>query len=359
MFLTSTNLVHYLVASGYRSRADVVHAPLAIGEIDGLHRSFRVAGDPGKGLFVKQLKSTDPLSIASLQREASCYRLAWSDSSLSDWQRLLPRLVAYDPDRHVVVVQLIDDAEDWIQYHRRVGAFPGELGDLLGTGLGEFHASSAGLVRGSETGIEHDAPWIFQFHVRDHDNDSPAIRELARRVRQDASLSRQLAGLAERWLPASLIHGDLKWSNCLVSPNSDGTPRLHLADWELAGWGDRLWDVAGGMAGYLSEPLLSRDLYVEEGIQESWAAEGETGAAAAMRRVWDGYGRSARLDPDAATANAAHCLQFVGARLLLTIVEHHQHAERLEPRFGPLLETAQWLLGETPAAVARLLAGDR
>src|SRR5262249_34706490 len=97
MFLTQTNVVHYLLSRAVVTTGDVVDGDLGILEARRRNRNFRVIRKPGDGLFVKQIPSLVPETVMSLQREATCYRLTTSIASLAALRRYAPELVDYDP----------------------------------------------------------------------------------------------------------------------------------------------------------------------------------------------------------------------------------------------------------------------
>ncbi len=357
MYLTSTNLVHYLLARGCATRHAVVHAPFSVFEIDGHHRSFRVVGGAGDGLFVKQLKSLDPASVACLRREACCYQFAWSDPALAPWQQHVPRLVCYDPVRHVVIVERIPDAEDFVQCHRRLQSFPLDLARLLATALANFHCSVRQATPVADDTFPIRVPWVFQFHRHGHAGDSPAVQKLAEAIRADDVLSRELESLQATWSTAELIHGDMKWGNCLVSPTANDAPRLHLVDWEMATWGDPLWDVAGALGGYLAEPLLKGDVY---GVTDFAVLDRNVRGrhlTGVIQAFWQTYWQDQAASPDVVTERALRCVRFLAAQLLVTIVERHQHADALSSTCDSVLDASRQLLSDPRRSAAWLFEG--
>lgn len=65
------------------------------------------------------------------------------------------------------------------------------------------------------------------------------------------ALAQAARGLRERWRASSMIHGDIKFDNVLVTGSGLGG-RSWLIDWELAGGGLPEWDVAGVLEGLLA-----------------------------------------------------------------------------------------------------------
>src|SRR5213076_3215200 len=82
-------------------------------------------------------------------------------------------------------------------------------------------------------------------------------------VRQYPEFPSALEALRTGWRSERLIHGDMKWDNCLVlgsgGPGQGPSPPLPLRviDWELADFGDGLWDVGGIFHSFLCSWLMS------------------------------------------------------------------------------------------------------
>lgn len=357
MYLTSTNLVHYLLACGYVSRHAVVHAPFSILEIDGHHRSFRVIGGTGEGLFIKQLRVQNERNIECLTREAACHQLANSDPKFAAWRALLPRLIKHDLERQAVVFERIADAEDLLHCQRRLGSFPLDLARLLGAALAAFHGAVAQVPLPSSSLFSTDPPWVLRFPESHDEVSSPAIQQLADIVANDRGMSRRLADLHAEWSPDRLIHGDLKWSNCLVSPLSDDQPQMHIVDWEMAGWGDPLWDVAGGLASYLVEAILSSGGGGREKPPSLDEPELLSLVHPPVRMAWRTYCQRVHISPAADSEQAVRCTRLMGASLLQAIFEYHQHSQELGDSCGALLEASRTLLREPLEMASSLLGG--
>ncbi|WP_273210976.1 phosphotransferase family protein [Runella zeae] len=70
-------------------------------------------------------------------------------------------------------------------------------------------------------------------------------------LQESPDLIKSLGALRKSWLerPQTLLHGDLKPSNILISTSSsEAAPILTLIDWEMALVGDPLWDIASFVA---------------------------------------------------------------------------------------------------------------
>ena len=73
--------------------------------------------------------------------------------------------------------------------------------------------------------------------------------------------------LRGEWRQDALIHGDMKWDNC-VMPRHDDPARaaegLKIVDWELADIGDGCWDVGAVFQAYLAHWILTMRIPAEQ-----------------------------------------------------------------------------------------------
>jgi aminoglycoside phosphotransferase (APT) family kinase protein len=142
-----------------------------------------------------------------------------------------------------------------------------------------------------------------------------------------------LAGLADEWMPLALIHGDVRWDNCVVfpAPHARRKTRLKLVDWELAGRGDPCWDVGSVFCDYLwcwlesipdagaepSERLLDQAGYPLEAMHPAISA------------FWTGYTGTMGLSPPEANTQAFRATKYAAARLVQLSYEHLQRRPQI------------------------------
>ena len=131
------------IGRGLLKAAAVVAGDVSILDSSRRNRNFKVIRDGSPGLFIKQMREMQPDAMLTLKRESAGYEVARDDPALS---RLMPRLVAYDGNRHVLIVELLPDAESLAEYHAREKMFPTEIGRMLGEGLGLYHAHAGVLL---------------------------------------------------------------------------------------------------------------------------------------------------------------------------------------------------------------------
>lgn len=138
-----------------------------------------------------------------------------------------------------------------------------------------------------------------------------------------AELASHFAALEERPRLITLVHGDVRWENCLVQADPGS---VRLIDWETAGMGDPAWDVAGVIQEHLRfrivRPHLSAALDVSlEAFLASYRAH--------TPRTWLPILTSAR--------------RLAGARLIQTALEHVA-AGTAPSAAAPLVQLAQIVL---------------
>src|SRR5215470_15709238 len=129
MLLNSDSVVHYLLHRGVLSFDSVVDGDLVVVEAPRRNRNFKLFRQNHPGIFVKQVQQWDAQAIATVQREGGCYSLAQSLPELSSLSRLLPGFRAYDPVRHVLVLDLLSGYETLAECHQRLGSFPMEIAE--------------------------------------------------------------------------------------------------------------------------------------------------------------------------------------------------------------------------------------
>jgi aminoglycoside phosphotransferase (APT) family kinase protein len=83
------------------------------------------------------------------------------------------------------------------------------------------------------------------------------------RILDVAEIVNSVQRFASWWSPQALIHGDVKLDNILVTPILDnsshevmGRSTVVLIDWELAGLGLPVWDIASAISGIYIQGLM-------------------------------------------------------------------------------------------------------
>lgn len=164
---------------------------------------------------------------------------------------LAPALLRELADMEAVVLQPLAGA---VSLHEALAASPASADALLGRLgclLGALHAAPvpAPALAGRRPWVlgvpAGRAPAMFDGHA--------PVADVLGRIRSHRAVAAAIARLDRSWTARTAIHGDVKFDNVLAMPADPG--RMWLVDWELAGRGEPVWDLAGVVDGLLV-PLL-------------------------------------------------------------------------------------------------------
>jgi hypothetical protein len=215
---------------------------------------------------------------------------------------------------------------------------------------------------------------------------TPAGGELLQLV-QRSGVDLTLRRMRESWRADTLIHGDIKWENCLVicsdasrtdvrahfiNPSLPGAtapqrPReggidemsssnspvsLRLIDWEIADLGDAAWDAGSVFQAYLAFWLFS--IPAQGGVQPGDLLAGAPWPLnkmhAAMRAFWSTYVAALNVPDD--NALLQRTLGYTAARLVQTAYESLFMSQHVTPHAMLLLHVATVMLQSQSNAIA-------
>lgn len=228
-------LTRHLLEIGLVSASEVHRAGLLASDAGMSHAVAVVTLGDGRGFVVKELLESADASQGSPDQERGIYRLAARVPTLATF---LAPVVDLGDGRPFIVLALQND-ESVASRAARTGWSDGELGRFLGHALGTWHELSRPHA---EDLTPLPVPWV----LRAIGPDRPTfllsnVHVVAFLDSLDAStLARGLADGAALWRASGVVHGDLRFDNCLIDPHG----RTTFVDWECGGLGDPLWDVA-------------------------------------------------------------------------------------------------------------------
>jgi hypothetical protein len=359
MHLTVSNIAHFLVGRGLLSTDSIVAGDVTIVDASRRNRNFKVMLSGGRGFFVKQMREMQHDSMLTLRREAACYERARSDHALS---RLMPRLIVYDPGRHVLIVELLVQAESLADYHAREKSIPADIGRMLGTGLGLYHSRAADIVgdQAMQSMLSRQVPAVLRWQSGGHN----AIgqfgrigRALSTLVQMHSEFESLLDKLGAEWRFDSLIHGDMKWDNVLLFPRSDGKLDFRIVDWEMVDIGDAAWDVGAVLQSFLTVWILSMPL--GSGLPPehyvSMATHPIESMRSAIRAFWEAYATTRNFSATERVSALERATRFAAARLVWATVEQRLYSAQLDSAMLALLQVSMNILKSPARAVTELL----
>lgn len=285
---------------GYLTRIGVVDAAAAavpgvrVTDLSRSHLVLSVRFGDGRHLVVKRARARPGEVAGDLGREVLAYRLAGSNRALSD---AMPAPLWLDPAARVLVTEAVEPGTTLYADAVRNGPPPVDRARELGRVVGTWHRGTTSLSR---AGLPAEAPWVLGILTAGRWRPPEADRVLVHgEVRRE--LRTAFADLTAALVPSCLVHGDLKWDNCLI----DARGGIRVVDWEHVAHGDPAWDVAGILQDYVA---VRRTLGDHPGRAES--------IAAFMTAYLD------FVEPAQRQRFAERAARLTGARLVQTALEY-------------------------------------
>lgn len=359
---TKNSIVHYLIGRGLLQRRELVDGSVTILERTSRNRNFLIMRNGKQGYFVKHIQPDQPASIQTLEREAACYALMQYDPKFAALRPLAPGMIAYDPLRYVLVLELLPDAENLSSYQSRQNRYPLDIAERLGTALGSYHRNSDLSAAMGSAALPRTVPWILQFHQ----TQAPGIQALsAANAQLHAMLNRfpdfgnKLDELRAGWQADTLIHGDIKFENCAVFfPGGPASPyELKLVDWETADFGDASWDVGSVFQAYLNSWLYSIPPTPGATAEqlEQLARTPLSSIQPAIRAFWRSYSDTVQLDTAQSLLRLERCVLMAAGRMLQTVFEWMNRQQQLSPNAMFQLQVSLNILQRPGQAIPALL----
>ncbi|MFZ6746213.1 phosphotransferase family protein [Undibacterium sp. JH2W] len=359
--MTASNMAHYLLARGTLPPAVVVDGDFMVVEAGRRNRNYKIIRRDGSGLFVKQIKEVEPMAISTMQREAACYRMA-QKPGYEALANLMPHFVDHDAARHCLTIALLPGAENLTEFHGSRKIFPAEVGKMLGTALGSYHQTLRGktLLTEDLSNFPRMAPWILNFHqtsLMANNTLSGGVQQLGAIIRQYPDLQENLTRLAQGWRYDSIIHGDMKWDNCVVYPGADGELAFRIIDWELVDYGDASWDIGAVLQAYLTSWIYSMPLHMDFN-PASFVDKANfplEGMYPAIHAFWRSYIQTAGIEKSQAPAYLLRSMEYGAARMVQTAFESLYYSPSMSNHAAILLQVSQNILRNPHQAASALL----
>jgi Phosphotransferase enzyme family len=364
--LNTDTVTPYLLAQRLLNTGAIIDGELTIVSAARRNRNLRVEGPAGVGYLIKQPDDSGQDSYSTLHCEAAFYAFCQQQAEVTAMSRLLPRLVHFDAEESLLVLELLRSATPlWQYYWTHVAEhLPTNISRAFGHALGVVHKifrvfASAWTEDTHLPWLYRNPPWVMQLH-------KPAPEMLARlsagnyltlRILQTQDgISKQLDGLRDLWRPETIIHNDVKGDNILVVPTGPGQDstnvEIRIVDWEMVQIGDPAWDLAGALQDFVLFWIASLPLASGVSIEQATAQTRYpwTAVKVAIRAMWQGYLNSAEPEVGEATTLLARAVMFSAARLIQAAYEMSQGAARLTTQAVLLLQISANLLNEPDVA---------
>jgi hypothetical protein len=361
--LTPANIASYLIESGLVTPESILEGDFLVAEVIRRNRSFKVIRQKHPAYFVKQVRKWDAMSISTLQREGHCYQLTNHQGDFAPLAALMPRFHRFDTNRSILITELLHSAENLSEYHLRYGVFPMDVGKQLGEAFGRYHQRvKANTYDGSLASVFPRAvPWILTVHQNQlqlFNALSAGNHQLLALIGKYPDIGNRLAELRAEWQVTALIHGDIKWDNCLLDTSaSNGTAALKIIDWELADWGDPCWDIAAVFTQYLVYWIQSMPFHsaADPATLVERAGFPLERMQPAIQVFWNAYARAMEMSREEEGALLRRSTRYCGARMIQTAYEYLQFSPQVNALALYLLQASLNILTQPDEAIQELL----
>lgn len=326
MFLTASNLVHYVCERGFVKVMKVIAGDFMVLEAGRRNRNFKAFHRDGNGVFIKQVKVADSIENTTLRREAECYELA---QKYPEWSHFIPKFLGHDKRRQCIVLELLPHGENLTEYCLTAGQVSAKIGAALGTAIASFHQVRVDPLSHelSQISFPRRVPWILFFH-RDNNRVSQGVIELGDLIRQNEVVSTNMDRLFQNWRFDDVIHGDMKWDNCVLYQTDDHACCLKIVDWELFDFGDAAWDLGGLLHSFWVSAITSTLILDENGVFyvfERLLPE-LARPALSIRSILQAYWTQRAFDESQISNFLIRAIEYSAARLLQSAFERLYHA---------------------------------
>jgi Ser/Thr protein kinase RdoA (MazF antagonist) len=349
--LEQSDMAHYLLSLGLVKPRDVVEGDLSVVDMSRRNCVFLARRRAGCTYVVKQAR---PRTAQTLAHEAAVLRVLAETPELAGQ---VPTVVHHERDAARLVLSTPGGARDWTDHHSS-GRFPRMPARILGRVLATLHRLPAEGMEELPPGVDRmwglslpEPPLELLLRL------SAGAQDLVARVQASRSMCDRLAELRESDSGRGLVHGDLRWDNCLAiaAATSERRTRVLLVDWELAGAGAAGFDVGTVLAEYLcawvgSVPIVDPS---DPGRLVARARHPLRRMRPALHDFWSAYRRCNHEPP-----TLRRVMQLAAVRIIQTAVERAQGLAVPSAHVVTLLQLADNLL-QHPDDAALGLVGLR
>lgn len=359
MFIDPGNVAYFLAERRLLAFDSVVDGDFMVVDQTSRNRNLKIIRRKSPGFFIKQVNFPSPEYTQTLAREAACYRLSKEHAEFNAMRALMPEFHYFDPVKHVLVIELLGDAESVWEYHQRVRCFPLEIAKLQGETLGSYHRQVNADATQSESGVfARQIPWILSLHETNPAYLGQVSRGNAQLIgilQQYPEFESALSAIKAGWNYASLIHGDIKWENMMLCHGAgDAPPRLKIIDWEIADIGDECWDAGAVIQAYLTFWVFSLPLSGGAAVADAVASapiDAES-MKPALAAYWNAYAESRGFDYVTSRLKLVRSMSCAAARMIQTAYESIQSTPQISSYALTKLQMSVNILRNPEAAVA-------
>jgi hypothetical protein len=336
-----------------------VDGDLTVVDFSRRNQNVKVISESGPSFLVKRaVGHGGPGTVAY---EAAIYRFLRSFAAARSFDEYLP--AGHDnANDDALILELLPDAVNMREYHVRLGRFPVMQATAIGYALSRLHIplTAAEVMQANRLGIARGRPLVFDMYrpsLALFQDVSAALREVIGLIQRFPDFCSRLDQVRGGWRQGALVHGDLRWDNCLVVGRPGPKRQAKLVDWEFARIGDPDWDVGCFFAEYLAFWVLS--IPFVPGMPPESAANFNRVRFGRLQpplgSFWRSYARGMGMDRPTQVARLLRATAYAAVRLIEGACEQAHSATTITPAAVALLQMSFNVLADPVGAVTELL----
>jgi aminoglycoside phosphotransferase (APT) family kinase protein len=360
--LDAPGVVSLLVKRGLLDSSEILEGELRLVDASRRNRNFHVLRKRRPSYLVKQGLGRERRQ--TVEHEAAIYDYLRAIDG-EEMGTISPHVSAYLPAQAVLVVESVEGAESLESLHVRRPRFPIAHARRLAHALHTLHRATATeqarqLYEERFPALPIFVPLSGRPHARHIEALSNGVAQAIRMIQNTAHFAELLDAASRSWTPTCLVHGDLRFDNCLITTRGEAIRkgRVTLVDWELATWGDPCWDAGAVLGAYLASWLLACPVSGEAPLEPVMALGRHRlpDVQRAAGAFWTAYAAGMAGSLDAANVSLDRAMRFAAVHLLQTMVEDLQESTELTSHAVCLAQLAFNLLARPAEAADHFLS---
>lgn len=333
MLLNEFALCHYLLENGFINSGQAVDGRIVFTRHFRRNRNFKVLLNDENGFFVKQPKLPFYEKKNSLKREADVYWLAFNDQDFSGIKKHIPEFIHYDPEVQALITGLAEPAAHLDDFFSIANDYPAKIAHRQAEILAALHSITVSKVENKKSfSLFPKIPnWLFNIETDDDwwfGKKSPADLQLMDLIKLNVDFVKCILAAKEKWKTECLLHNDIRWANFLIRDND--AEQIMLIDWELAGFGDPCWDIAGVLQSYFSNWILNFNADPFQFLKMK----------PAITTFNNSYSELMKHTAETKRSNLLKSMEFTGVRIIQSCIENVSYKNDLDKSSVQLLQFA-------------------
>lgn len=362
-YLGLDDIVPYLIKKKIIDSKCIVENDLEISYTAGRNNNFQILRKKSPSYILKQAESNE-VSKKSLKKEAQLYFMMNNDNDFNSLKFIFPKFLFFDPALHILSTKYVKNSKslyyyllnDDVKKFQSLFAFFGKLMAKYHSNFTKFLNSPKFLIFTTTKPFTIPPPYptsgIFQ-------NSNLAVIEFHKIIQQYPELCKFLENPFHDWKNETIIHGDIRFSNLLISHIKNSSEHsIKLIDWEFSTTGDPAWDI-GGVFQELVDLWLSfvsvnshnerKDLVTSEKFSLSEIQS-------LLKSFWLEYVRYKHLKDNQINSLLDKSKRFCVARMIQTAIESINMQGKITNKALLMLQTSLNILNK-PSSASKSLFG--